>query len=87
MMARDREVMAPIQLIPWAFSGHLSSEFKNVANAPRRGQLTSTNALRWGFRKSANDRPTGQDQSFILMIYDGSDNPLPINVSLLEPSL
>ena len=38
-----------------------------------------------GFWNSANGRPTGQDQNFILMIYDGSDNRLQINVSLLEP--
>ena len=64
---------------------YLSYELKNVAAAPRWGQLTranapSTNAV--GLLKESK-RPTnlGQDQNFILMIYDGNDNHLQINVS------
>lgn len=30
-------------------------------------------------------QPKGQDQNFILMIYDGSDKHFQINVALLEP--
>ena len=58
---------------------------KNVANAPRWGQPIRTNP----HGGASNARPMGQDQNFISMINDESDNWLadPNGVSNSKDSL
>ena len=74
---------------PWAFVGHLSFLKNNVANAPTVGSAHTFKSPWWGFWKSANARPIRQNQNFILLINDESDNSLadPNGVSNSKGSL